>query len=512
MTWRRFVTIRRKILWALSAGALVALITGIGVMQAVLRESAIKTTQATMRATLLEAESMRELMSGLAVHQAFDQTRLKEQAGKSSDFRSSTLYATVPVVAAWRGAEHAAKVQGFEFRVVREQARNPKNAPNAVERKILAALSDRSVDEYFEVNKEKNEVYLARPVVMTQDCMACHGDPATSPTGDGKDALGFRMEGWKAGQRQGMFLLRANLGKVEEQAKAALWWWIGFVILPIGVVVLFAIVMLTRKWIDGPLKKVIDDVDAVVREAAEAAVKISAAGGELARNAANQASVTENASDELERTIQQSRQRMRVADDATQLAMEAAEAGEQGKKELDHMVTAMRAIRESSSEIARIIRDVDAISFQTNILALNAAVEAARAGEFGAGFAVVADEVRNLALRSADAAKKTEDQIREAIERSDSGVAMCTRMGERVDVIVGKGKQVHEVVEQLVQVCRGQMSDMEGATRSMGELNRMTTSIASASDATERSSKELAEQNTRLKQAVRRLAELVGRD
>jgi hypothetical protein len=53
--------------------------------------------------------------------------------------------------------------------------------------------------------------------------------------------------------------------------------------------------------------------------------------------------------------------------------------------------------------MAKTIRMIDEIGFQTSLLALNAAVQAAHAGEAGAGFEEVAYEVRRLAQRSAGA-------------------------------------------------------------------------------------------------------------
>jgi methyl-accepting chemotaxis protein len=75
------------------------------------------------------------------------------------------------------------------------------------------------------------------------------------------------------------------------------------------------------------------------------------------------------------------------------------------------MVLSMKDINTSSDKVAKILKVIDELAFQTNILALNAAVEEARAGEADRGFAVVADEVRNLAQRSAQGSKDSEAEF-----------------------------------------------------------------------------------------------------
>ena len=114
-----------------------------------------------------------------------------------------------------------------------------------------------------------------------------------------------------------------------------------------------------------------------------------------------------------------------------------ARCGQGAAGDMQTMSAAMEAIKSSSDDIAKIIKTIDEIAFQTNILALNAAVEAARAGEAGMGFAVVADEVRNLAQRSAQAAKETAAKIEGAIvQNHGQGVEISSKVVHALNDIV----------------------------------------------------------------------------
>ena len=116
-----------------------------------------------------------------------------------------------------------------------------------------------------------------------------------------------------------------------------------------------------------------------------------------------------------------------VASAGAQTMLRVAHQVRRGNERLNDIVTSMNEIRAASEKIARIIKVIDEISFQTNILALNAA----RAGEAGMGFAVVADEVRNLSQRSAQAAKDAAALIEESITITGGG---SKTLGEATEV------------------------------------------------------------------------------
>ncbi len=140
---------------------------------------------------------------------------------------------------------------------------------------------------------------------------------------------------------------------------------------------------------------------------------------ELSRGATDQASAIEELSASLNDVSSQIYKNAENTNKSKESSKESGNLIEKGSHNMQEVLGAMSEIGDTSSEIAKIIKAVEDIAFQTNILALNAAVEAARAGQAGKGFAVVAEEVRSLASRSAEAAKTTT----ELIEKTTSAIS-----------------------------------------------------------------------------------------
>jgi methyl-accepting chemotaxis protein/methyl-accepting chemotaxis protein-1 (serine sensor receptor) len=132
--------------------------------------------------------------------------------------------------------------------------------------------------------------------------------------------------------------------------------------------------------------------------------------------------------------------------------------------------------------VARIIRVIDEIAFQTNILALNAAVEAARAGEAGMGFAVVADEVRHLAQRCAQAARDTAALIEESISTSNHGK---TKLVEEVSLGSQEQtrgiEQVARALTQMEQVTQQSAASTEESAAAAEELTAQASTLMEVS-------------------------------
>ena len=198
------------------------------------------------------------------------------------------------------------------------------------------------------------------------------------------------------------------------------------------------------------------------------------------------------------------------AENARRISHETNGATEAGARQMREMVQAMTAIKGSSDNIAKIIKTIDEIAFQTNILALNAAVEAARAGEAGAGFAVVADEVRSLAQRAAQAAKETAASIDDSIAKSGHGVTISAKVAEGLKDITDKTRQVNELVVGIAGASKEQTQGLSQIGIAMSGMDKVTQGNAASAEETAAAAEELNAQAAALLESVGDLMRLVG--
>lgn len=170
---------------------------------------------------------------------------------------------------------------------------------------------------------------------------------------------------------------------------------------------------------------------------------------------------------------------------------------------MDSMLAAMDEINASSNNIAKIIKAIEDISFQTNILALNAAVEAARAGQAGKGFAVVADEVRNLASKSSQAAKDTTSLIESSVRSVEAGVAISKNIAEALNNIVDKTLEVNQLIKNISTASNEQASVINSTATQIESIADTVHSSSATTEEIAASSEELSSHANSMNEMVR---------
>ena len=298
------------------------------------------------------------------------------------------------------------------------------------------------------------------------------------------------------------------MDKILAEANKIMLRSIGFSVL--GLVLMSAIVIWLARSITRPLNNLSNDLTEIGDLISSAAGEVSSSSQTLAEGSSEQASSLEETSSSLEEMASMTKRNAENASKANELAKEARVAADKGVGDMLAMAAAMEAIKVSSEDIAKTIKTIDEIAFQTNILALNAAVEAARAGEAGMGFAVVADEVRNLAQRCAQAAKETAGKIEGAITKTGQGVEITSKVAATLNEIVTKARKVDELVTEVANASREQTEGIAQINVAVGQMDKVTQSNAANAEESAAAAEELNAQAEVMKQSVAELLQLVG--
>jgi methyl-accepting chemotaxis protein len=252
------------------------------------------------------------------------------------------------------------------------------------------------------------------------------------------------------------------------------------------------------------LRSMVSEVASGSKQIDLGAGHISSSSQSLAEGAGRQAASIEQISASLQDMASSTKQSAENLKHVSAMGADSRKAALAGQEQMREMVDAMSRIRQSSDEIAKIIKLIDEIAFQTNLLALNAAVEAARAGEAGKGFAVVAEEVRNLAQRSADAARSTASIIEQSSDRASRGSLLADRVAASLDQIATSADKVNELLEKIAEASNEQAHGIEQVNTGVHELNAVTQSSAANSQELAATAQETAAQVASLNDLVAR--------
>jgi methyl-accepting chemotaxis protein len=206
MQWFQRAHLKVKILLPLAIVSIIMSVMTYAYFSNLYTDSRTEELLTKARAVLYSAESAREYGGEQHKAQIFqDFTQSTEFQSMSPEQKRSRILYTVPVFAAMKVAEKKSAELHFTFKAPRlDGQRNPDNKPDEFEAEALRKLQT-GLAELSAIDEKENKLRYFRPVRLSNECLGCHGDPANSITNDGKDILGYHMEGKKAGDMHGAF-------------------------------------------------------------------------------------------------------------------------------------------------------------------------------------------------------------------------------------------------------------------------------------------------------------------
>lgn len=234
--------------------------------------------------------------------------------------------------------------------------------------------------------------------------------------------------------------------------------------------------------IDRSIRGVVAELEETSKSGQEMSEFVSGAAGDLADGCSEQAACVEEIHSTVTLIQELSDESVNQVTAVRTNAANSNEAARAGTDSMLKMRGAMNRIHESSSDIAKIAKEIEEIAFQTNILALNAAVEAARAGEAGAGFAIVADEVRSLAQKSAVSATSTREKIKNAQDSIAEGDALSVEVDSRLRDILTQTGTFSSSMSEVESIAEQQRSAIGEVAKAIVDIDHVTQKNAASAE------------------------------
>jgi methyl-accepting chemotaxis protein len=286
--------------------------------------------------------------------------------------------------------------------------------------------------------------------------------------------------------------------------------WILLVSGTVAVALLGLAVAAIARNITAPLRQLSEKLVNAATRGSDSSQIIVDSSKTLSTDACDEASALEEISASIEELSSMTQSTLNHIHHLAKLATQANEATSRGTTLMSELVHAMEGVRQTNQDIAKILKSIDEIAFQTNILALNAAVEAARAGEAGTGFAVVAEEVRNLAGRSAEAARETRTRIETAIGSNTRSAELSRDVHERFTAISTVTSDYHRLVAEIEQASTQSTHGLVQVREAITRLDSITQRTAASAEENAAASAEFQNLVEELHRSTSALEEMVA--
>ena len=281
-------------------------------------------------------------------------------------------------------------------------------------------------------------------------------------------------------------------------------------IVAIALILSVALNGLIRREVVRPLGSVIRQLSDSSASVTQDSGHITGSSRQLAEAATRQAADLEETSTSLEEMTAMTRRSAENSEQANRMSAAATKLAADSVDSMKKLAEAMQQIRQSTTQMAHIMRTIDEIAFQTNLLALNAAVEAARAGEAGKGFGVVAEEVRNLARRSAEAARSTANLIETAQKNVEIGVVTSDEVARKLSGIHGNANKSANLIAEITEASKQQASGIDQIAHAVTEMSAVVQQNAADANTSALSAGHLEAEADSLNEMVDRLASITG--